>query len=70
VRFDTQVSYEIAPDPAATGLRSLASSTKWSLSILNIFDKEPSLISDAQSFYNRDIDPRQRHITLKLRKNF
>jgi hypothetical protein len=37
--------------------------------VLNVFDREPPLVSDGTSFYSRYADPRQRYLYMQMKKS-
>jgi hypothetical protein len=51
-------------------LQGLLDGSEWALGINNLFDKTPNLVTDGSAFYNRQIDPRQRFLSLQYRKSF
>lgn len=67
--WDAQVSYHIPAGRGVTGWRSWFDDTKWTLSVRNIFNKEPSFRTDVYSPYSRFEDPRQRYLTLSVKKS-
>ncbi len=68
--WDLQVSYHV---PAGRGIdrgwQSWLNDTKWTLGVRNVFDKEPAFRTDIYSYYSRYEDPRQRYVTLSVRKS-
>ncbi len=67
--WDAQVSYDIAPGHYQGNWRRWFNATKWTLSVRNVFNKEPEFRTDVYSPYSRFEDPRQRYVTLSVKKS-
>ncbi|MBA4136972.1 MAG: hypothetical protein C0518_06620 [Opitutus sp.] len=67
--WDAQVTYHIPTGRGVSGWRSWFDDTKWTLSVRNVLNKEPSFRTDVYSPYSRFEDPRQRYITLSVKKS-
>jgi outer membrane receptor protein involved in Fe transport len=67
--WDMQVSYEIPAGRGKDGWQRWFDNTKWTLSVRNVFNKEPSFRTDVYSPYSRFEDPRQRYVTLSVKKS-
>jgi len=66
--FDLMVAYDFDKQ-AGHGEAGLLRGTKVMLNVSNVFDREPPLTADTAGFsqYN---DPRQRFVTLRVRRQF
>ncbi|HRJ46499.1 MAG TPA: TonB-dependent receptor [Opitutaceae bacterium] len=68
--WDLQLTYQI---PAGRGIdrgwQSWFNDTKWTLGVRNVLNKEPAFRTDTYSFYSRYEDPRQRYVTLAVKKS-
>lgn len=70
LQWDVQFTYEMPyAQDAQHGWRSWIAGTKWTLGALNIFNDEPSLVTNGTSFYNTYQDPRQRYVYLSIKKS-
>ncbi len=67
--WDLQVSYDVPAARGRSGWLRWFDSTKWTLSVRNVFNKEPAFRTDVYSPYSRFEDPRQRYITLAVKKH-
>ena len=69
--WDLQVSYQV---PATRGVgtywQSWFNDTKWTLGVRNVLDKVPAFRTDIYSYYSRYEDPRQRFVTIQVKKSF
>lgn len=68
--WDLQIGYQI---PAGRGIdrgwKSWFNDTKWTISVRNLLNKEPAFRTDVYSYYSRYEDPRQRYVTLQVKKS-
>lgn len=68
--WDLQLTYQI---PAGRGIdrgwQSWFNDTRWTLGVRNVLNKEPAFRTDVYSYYSRYEDPRQRYITLSVKKS-
>jgi outer membrane receptor protein involved in Fe transport len=67
--WDLQLSYDIPAGRGKAGWQRWLDSTKWTLSVRNVFNKEPAFRTDVYSPYSRFEDPRQRYVTLAVKKS-
>jgi len=68
--WDLQVGYQVPPTRGFDrGWKNWINDTKWTLSVRNVLNKEPAFRTDTYSFYSRYEDPRQRYITLQVKKS-
>lgn len=66
--FDFQLGYRI-PVGAHTGWAGWLNATQWTLGCENLFNKEPEYRTDRYGFYSRYENPRQRFVSLQVRKS-
>ena len=66
--WDLQLSYDIPAGRGKAGWQRWLDSTKWTLSVRNVFNKEPAFRTDVYSPYSRFEDPRQRYVTRAVKK--
>jgi hypothetical protein len=69
LRWDLQASYTFPYVPDSHRVKKWLNGTKFTLGVLNIFNEEPSFVSDGSGFYNRQDDPRQRFVYFQIRKS-
>lgn len=69
VTFNVLLGHSIPYKADARGWRNWVSGTKLTLGCLNVFDREPPMVSDGTSFYSRYADPRQRYVYLQIKKS-
>ncbi len=67
--YDLQFQYAIQSVRGGM-LQGVLDGSQWTLGINNVFDTTPTMVSDGQGFYNRQVDPRQRFAYLQYRKSF
>jgi len=67
--WDLQTTYRFPGKSSARGWKSWLSDTQWTLSVRNVFNKEPAFRTDIYSYYSRYEDPRQRYVTLQIKKS-
>ncbi len=67
--WDVQATYKFPGKSAERNWRNWLSNTEWTLSVRNVFNKEPAFRSDIYSYYSRYEDPRQRYVTLQIKKS-
>lgn len=67
--FDLQLSYDI-PLGRHEGLKGWLNGTQWTIKCENILNKEPEYRTDRYGFYSRYESPRQRYVTLRVKKSF
>lgn len=67
--WDLQVAYAIPADRNLNGWQRWLDATKWTLSVRNVFNKEPSFRTDVYSPYSRFEDPRQCYVTFAVKKS-
>lgn len=68
--WDLQLSYEIPAMGGTSGWSHWLSNTKYTLGVRNVFDKVPAFRTDIYSYYSRYEDPRQRFVSLQVKKSF
>jgi outer membrane receptor protein involved in Fe transport len=69
VTFNLNLGYNIPFKADSGGWRNWVTGTRWTLGVLNVFDREPPLVSDGTSFYSRYADPRQRYLYMQMKKS-
>jgi iron complex outermembrane receptor protein len=68
---DLQIGYRIPYRNDASGWESWLSGTQFTLSILNVADRQPPLRTErSNQWYSLFNDPRQRYISLAIKKSF
>lgn len=67
--WDLQVTYHVPGGRGQKGWLRWFDDTKWTLGVRNILNKEPSFRTDVYSPYSRFEDPRQRYVTLSVKKS-
>jgi iron complex outermembrane recepter protein len=66
--FNLIIGRDIPFNTGGKSWRNWLSGTNWTLGCLNIFDRQPPMVSDGTSFYSRYADPRQRFLYLQVKK--
>ncbi len=69
VTFNLLVGHNFAFGAGSKGWQNWISGSKWTLGCLNVFDRQPPLVSDGTSFYSRYADPRQRYLYVQIKKS-
>ena len=69
VTFNLLVGHNFAFQAGSKGWQNWLSGTKWTLGCLNVFDRQPPMVSDGTSFYSRYADPRQRYLYVQIKKS-
>jgi len=70
MRYDLQFTYDWPTQAGRAAWRNLLSGTRWTVGCQNIFDDEPSMVTNGNSYYNTQDDPRQRFVYLSIKKTF
>ena len=68
--WDVQATYKFPGKSEARSWRNWLADTQWTVSVRNVFNKEPAFRTDIFSYYSRYEDPRQRYVTLQIKKSF
>lgn len=67
--YDLQIGYRIPPGSGQRGLASWLNGTEWTFGCENILNKEPAYRTDRFGFYSRYENPRQRFVSLQIKKS-
>ncbi len=69
--MDLQLAYSVPSSGATSGAADWLGGTKFTLSVLNLFDRTPPLRTErTNQWYSLFNDPRQRYVTLGVKKAF
>lgn len=69
MRYDVQFGYEVPAQGGASGWRRWVAGTRWVVGCQNIFNDEPAMVTNGNSYYDLQDDPRQRFVYLQIKKS-
>lgn len=69
VTFNVHLGHNVPFQTGSKGWQNWISGTRWTLGCLNVFDRQPPMVSDGTSFYSRYADPRQRYLYVQMKKS-